>query len=91
MTSKTRYWASTAAIASVSALAVTLAGLVGFRAGHAESETLLLQMQGQKTTIDGLNAELERVRAERDRLAAEPRDKPPQANRPRHARDPAGY
>jgi hypothetical protein len=88
MTSKTRYWASTAAIASVSALAVTVAGLVGFRAGRAEPEPLLLQIQSQKTTIDGLNAELERVRAERDRLAGEARDKPPQANRPRHPRDP---
>ena len=88
MTSKTRYWASTAAIASVSALAVTVAGLVGFRAGRADPEPLLLQIQSQKTTIDGLNAELERVRAERDRLSAEPRDKPPQANRPRHPRDP---
>jgi hypothetical protein len=91
MTSKTRYWATTAAIASVSALAVTVAGLVGYRAGRAESDPLSLQITGQKTTIDGLNAELDRVRAERDRLQAELRDKPPQANRPRRGRGDPGY
>jgi hypothetical protein len=86
MTSRTRYWVTTAAIASVSALAVTIAGLVGYRAGRAESDPLSLQVAGQKTTIDGLNAELAQVRAERDRLQAELRDKPPQATRPRHGR-----
>jgi hypothetical protein len=91
MTSRTRYWASTAAIASVSALAVTLAGIVGYRVGRAESDPLLLQVQGQKTAIDALSADLERVRAERDRLAAELRDKPPQANRPRHAPHDPGF
>jgi hypothetical protein len=84
MTSRTRYWVSTAAISSISALAVTVAGLAGFHAGRSESAPLQLQIQGQKTTIDNLNAELDKVRADRDRLAAELRDRPPQATRPRH-------
>ena len=76
-------WTRTAAVASVSALAVTIAGLSGFRSGQSRVEDLELQIQRQQATITQLSADLDRVRGERDRLAAELRDKGLPANRPK--------
>jgi hypothetical protein len=61
--------ASTIALASVSAMAVAITGLVGFRAGRAEQKSLALQIQIQESTIAELAEDLTRTRAERDKLA----------------------
>ena len=78
------------ALASVSALAVAVTGLVGFRSGRGESEALVIELQARQTKIDQLTADLEKARAERDRLDAELRAArgapPPPPQRPSHAR-----
>ena len=80
-------WAVTVALASASALAVTIAGIAGFRSGRGAEDALVRELQLRQTKIDQLNVDLEKARADRDRLDAELRAaKASPASRPAHAR-----
>jgi hypothetical protein len=59
------------ALATASAMAVAVTGLVGFRAGRGDATTLAVQIQLQQTTIAELADDLTKARAERDKLQAQ--------------------
>ena len=84
VSSKARSLVSIAALASVSALAVALSGLAGFRSGRGEVNVLAGELHAQRATIDKLTGDLQQARDERDRLAAELRARPaPSATPPK--------
>jgi hypothetical protein len=86
-------WAATAALASGSALAVAIAGMAGFHAGRGDADARVRELLSQQTKIDQLTADLEKARAERERLDAElraARSSSPPTPRPSHARHATG-
>jgi outer membrane murein-binding lipoprotein Lpp len=90
VSSKARSLVSTAAIASVSALAVAVSGIAGFRSSRGEVDVLAGEVKAQRATIDRITSDLQALRDERDHLAAElraratPSATPPKPRTARH-------
>lgn len=80
-------WAATVALASGSALAVAIASIAGFRSGRGDEDALVRELQLRQSKIDQLSADLDKARADRDRLDAELHAaKGAPASRPTHGR-----
>jgi hypothetical protein len=81
-------WAVTVALAALTALSVAVTGLVGWRTGRGDAESLVLQLHTQQAKIAQLTSDLDKIRAERDRMDAELRaakSMPPAPPRPTRA------